>query len=328
MLIRLILIIFLTFSSLFAHTTRNAHAQEAAKPVTSSAPQSNFSALRETDTDIVTDVIDPLTLRLKSGTTITLTGLDYPDLEYHNPGELSLMAVKILKDMLLGKSVKVYQSKNIMGLENRMGHRLAHLERSTDKIWVQGIMLRLGLARVRTTPHNDDLTPEMLALEQEARAEKIGLWAVPAFGVHTPDTAEKHIGSFQIVEGTIQSVSIKQNQIFLNFGANWRDDFTITITPTNRRAFRNSGIDFQSLGGKTVRVRGWMGSYNGPYIDITHPGQLEFLDKSPQSAALPDGKTEIKGDAKLKPDAQSKRSISAKGDALPVVLPDLDNAQR
>ena len=31
--------------------------------------------------------------------------------------------------------------------------------------------------------------------------------------------------------------------------------------------------------GKRIRVRGWLRSYNGPVIDVTHPEQIELLDK-------------------------------------------------
>lgn len=254
-----------------------AQNKEETQPKTS-VPNTNFAGLRETDIGVVTDVINPLTIKLKSGDVIHLTGLDYPDLDYYNPGSLSLTAANVLSDMLVGKKVKLYQTTNIHGQINRMGHRLAQIERTEDGLWVQGTMLSLGLARVRTTPSNSALASEMLKYEAEARKEKIGLWEIPTYAIHESAQAADFIGSYQIIEGTIKNVAMKENRMFINFGDNWKKDFTISITPANRRLFRKAGFDFQNMNGQKIRVRGWISSYNGAYIEITHPQQIEILD--------------------------------------------------
>jgi hypothetical protein len=41
---------------------------------------------------------------------------------------------------------------------------------------------------------------------------------------------------------------------------------------------RESGIVFKSLQGVRLRARGWLRSFNGPLIDITHPEQIEVLE--------------------------------------------------
>lgn len=287
-------------------------------------PSSDFAGLRETDIGIVSDIIDPLTIKLKNGDIIHLTGLDYPDLDYYSPGNFSLLATKILKDMLIGKKVKLYQSTNLSALENRMGHRIAQLERTDDGLWVQGTLLSLGLARVRTTISNSELSDQMLSFEKQARDEKIGLWSTMFYGIHEVNDADRYIGSYQIIEGKVQNVSLKENRVFINFGANWRSDFTASITPTSRRAFIKAGFDFQNMGGQRIRMRGWVSSYNGPYIEITHPAQIEIvsppkleiptegLKKSPSSTqkgdALPN--VELSGQPEEPDERQTKKSVT------------------
>ena len=65
---------------------------------------------------------------------------------------------------------------------------------------------------------------------------------------------------------------------YLNFGENWREDFTVSIAPRDRRRFEAAGIAVEDYEGRLVRVRGWVDSFNGPMIEATHPEQIEVLD--------------------------------------------------
>ena len=92
-----------------------------------------------------------------------------------------------------------------------------------------------------------------------------------------PVNAKRHIGSFQLVEGTVRAVAVRRKYTYLNFGANWRDDFTIAIPARAHLMFKESCLDPESLQGRNVRVRGWIKSRNGPMIDASHPEQIEIL---------------------------------------------------
>lgn len=241
-------------------------------------PKGNFKELRYMGVQTVQRIVDPQTLQLGDGRFVRLAGIDIPDFDPHNPGNLSITAMQVLGDMLVGKSINLYQTKGSdLGRTNRMGHHIGHIQRREDEIWAQGALLELGLARVRTTKRNPEMAEQMYALEQKARSEKLGLWEIPDFQIHTPDNAKKHIGGFQIIEGKIESAALKNNRIYLNFGLNWKDDFTVSITTTDRRDFTKQGLDPLQWNGKTVRVRGWLESYNGPYMEIDHPERIEDL---------------------------------------------------
>lgn len=250
-----------------------------AEEVASSLPGADFTDLKISETRRVTEVIDPLTIRLDSDKLYSLTGLEIPDFNPYNPGSISETTLKVLKDMLPEKEVNAWQQtkKKDAGLTNRMGHALAQLEVKESGAWVQGTLLRLGLARVKTERRNPEMAAAMLALEAQARGEKLGLWALPDYQVIAPDQALGKKGSFQVVEGIVVSTAMKQNRVYLNFGNNWKDDFTVTIPPEFRTNFFKNKLDPLKLGGKRIRVRGWVEEFNGPFIEIDHPERIEVL---------------------------------------------------
>ncbi len=276
-----ILILFLIAANAFINS---AHAENVPR-----LPAGDFSELRRTGMTSVTAVIDPQTVQLEDGTIVRLAGLDFPDFNPDEPGDFSMTALQILRDMLVGKTVILYQTANPEeGRVNRMGQNIAQLERESDKAWVQGTLLSLGLARARTARRNPEMAQEMYDLEQAAMKEKAGIWEKTA-GVLTPEETEAYEGSFQIVEGRIESVALRQNRIYLNFGKDWKTDFTVSIAPEDKRAFSKQNLDPLQWNGKQVRVRGWIESYNGPYIQITHPAAIEVKvdEKAAENAAQP-----------------------------------------
>ena len=270
-------------------------------------PVGGFSELRQTGLVDVTAVIDPQTVQLKDGTIVRLAGVDFPDFDTENPGPFSLTAVDILRDMIVGKTVLMYQTVDKdQGRVNRMGQEIAQIQRQDDKAWVQGTLLALGLARARTTQSNPEMAQQMYDLEQTAMTDKIGLWEKD-YKILTPEEAVNHESSFQIVEGKIESVALKQNRIYLNFGGNWKTDFTVSIAPEDKRLFTKQKHDPLQWSGKYVRVRGWVESYNGPYIEINHPQAIEMKIDDPAQ--------------KIQSIQENTPPILPSGDQLPNVKP-------
>lgn len=251
-----------------------------ASPFLSGNPEAatDFGDLRETQSGLVINVVDPHTLLLKDGRTIALTGLDYPDFTPPESGDYAYAAQTILKDLLVGQNVRVYQSKSTKsGRINRMGHDFAHLVLANNGVWVQELILSLGLARVRPTLSHPEMVRAMLFAENMARVAQKGVWADEKFGLQTPDSIQSLGDGYHIVEGTIRSVATVKNTLYLNFGDRWQNDFTIAIAAGDRRYFTKSGIDLQQLGNRTVRARGWVRDYNGPYMEIERPEAMEII---------------------------------------------------
>jgi micrococcal nuclease len=95
--------------------------------------------------------------------------------------------------------------------------------------------------------------------------------------VRQPSDLGRDIGTFQIVEGTIVGAVERRDRIFLNFGVDYRTDFTIAISPRVAKRLRKGGADPLEWKAKRVRVRGWISLLNGPEIELTHLEQIEIL---------------------------------------------------
>jgi hypothetical protein len=141
------------------------------------------------------------------------------------------------------------------------------------------LLLRRGLARVYSFADNRAVIAEMLALERAARAARRGIWGHPFYRILDHRAAAARVNSFQLVEGRILVVAPTRSRVFLNFGQNWRTDFTIVIARRNLRHFQERGRRLVALAGKRVRVRGWLKRRNGPMIAVTHPEQIEVLGR-------------------------------------------------
>ena len=139
-------------------------------------------------------------------------------------------------------------------------------------------MLRRGLARVYTFADNRARADRMLALERAARAAGRGIWGLRNYRILAPEEAARRVGRFELVEGRVLRAAVVRGRTYLNFGADWREDFTIAIARKHRRRFSRAGIDFAALAGRRLRVRGWLAWENGPMIEATHPEQLETIE--------------------------------------------------
>ena len=87
------------------------------------------------------------------------------------------------------------------------------------------------------------------------------------------------LGTFQLIEGRVLDAAKVKGTVYLNFGADWRTDFTISIPREALKLFEVDGVDPLSLIGESVRVRGWLIKRNGPMIRAKHPKQIELLDR-------------------------------------------------
>ncbi len=145
------------------------------------------------------------------------------------------------------------------------------------KIWLQGELLRQGLAFVYPPAGDEPRLGEMRTLEKKARAMKKGIWADPAYADIPAEKAGKFYGRFAFVGGRVVDAAREKNMVYLNFGADWHTDFTIAIAAHDLRAFARANIDPLTLKGKTIRVRGWIKKNFGPMITVTDPGQIEVL---------------------------------------------------
>ncbi len=161
---------------------------------------------------------------------------------------------------------------------DRYGRLLAQVWRD-DGLWIQGELLRRGLARVHVTADTRPLASEMLAIENQARLAEAGLWRDPRFRVRSAADARRALGGFQIVEGRVVEATRRADRWYLNFGKDWRSDFTVVIPAQALPDFAAAKLDPYALEGRLIRVRGWVESFNGPMIEAVIPEQIEIIDE-------------------------------------------------
>lgn len=231
----------------------------------------------------VVKVLDGETLALDDGTQVRLIGALAPrsldggaedaawPLEHAARAELERLA--------LGKSVEL----GFAGRRNdRYGRLLAHVfvRSGSERIWLQGELLRSGHARAYALPGNVGCQEDLLGAERQARDAEAGLWEHAAYQTRRADNPRELLrfrSTFQLVEGQVLSATDVRGRIYLNFGDNWRDDFTVTIRPAHKSDFEKAGFDFKALERRRVRVRGWIERRSGPLIEVYHPSQIEVL---------------------------------------------------
>ncbi len=146
-----------------------------------------------------------------------------------------------------------------------------------DGTWLQIALLQKGLARVAIAPDRTECATELYEAEAKARAAHVGIWSLPAYAIREPDAAARDIGTFQIVQGTVRNAEMKNGRAYLNFGDDWRRDFTATIEPEDMPNFRRLGVDPRAYAGQTIRVRGIVQSLNGPEIELANPQGVEVV---------------------------------------------------
>lgn len=226
----------------------------------------------------VAEIVDGDTVFLDDGTEVRLVGLQAPKLPLGRRGfaawPLADEARDRLAALVLGRQVSLaYGGRRI----DRHGRALAHLVRD-DGLWIQDAMLADGMARVYSFEDNRMAVDRMLAAERRARATGRGIWGHPFYAIRTAGETGALLDSFQVVEAVVLDAAEVRRRVYLNFGADWRDDFTVSIAPEHVRDFVAAGLDPLDLSGRRIRVRGWLYQRNGPMIDATHPEQIELLE--------------------------------------------------
>lgn len=213
-------------------------------------------------------------LILQDGRVAVLEGIRLPKgLEDRAPEDVARQALSALGAAVAGKYVALAVSAP---KEDRHGRLRAQI--AVGGAWLQEALLREGLARVALMPSHPECAAKMYAAEAAARAAKRGLWVLPAYAVRSPDGLTRDRGTFQIVEGKVVSASVKGGRAYVNFSADWDNDFTVTIAPEDMKVFRARNVDPRNYAGKTVRVHGIIDWYHGPEIEPMGPESVEIVE--------------------------------------------------
>ncbi len=158
---------------------------------------------------------------------------------------------------------------------DRHGRVRAQL-RDADGAWLQARLVGEGRALVAPAADVPDaVLVELLGLERAAREAGRGRWADGGLGPLPAEAVTAPAGSFVLVRGTVRAVTRRQDLTYLDFGPDWRQDFTVRADTRSLNGFARAGLDVAALAGKRILVRGWLFENAGPMVELVHPLQIE-----------------------------------------------------
>lgn len=210
-------------------------------------------------------------LELADGRTVRLAGIRTAPLRPDRDDDHFAQAAQAALEGFIGThAVRLGTSEAPL---DRYGRLVAQVETSQG-VWLQGALLEQGLAQLQTRPNEVVRASEMAQLERDARVARRGLWDEPDLSPRDADNVAGQTGSFQVVQGRVVRIAPTDRFVYLNFGKDWRTDFTLRV---QRKSFERFGLAEEDLEGRRIEVRGFVLDAGGPLIDVSHPEQIETL---------------------------------------------------
>ena len=161
---------------------------------------------------------------------------------------------------------------------NRWGVELVRAARNGDERSLQHHLIAAGMARVAPESDEFDFIDGLLAAEAAARQAHKGLWAIADYRLFKAEDATGAIGGFHLVEGRVRRAAKVKSRIYLNFGDDYKTDFTASAPTRQHRRWLKQGLDITALEGEKLRLRGFITDFNGPSLELTHLQQIERLE--------------------------------------------------
>lgn len=224
-------------------------------------------------------VIDGDTVKIASGESIRLIGIDTPELDWeNNNSEFYAEAARDYsqKQLLNQKVILEYDQQ----LEDNYGRKLAY-------IYHQGInfnqrLLEEGYASVMVVEPNDKYEEKFRAAAERARNEQKGIWnqilvMEKQFPVINYQKAALFVGQQVIIEGEIVNTTLTDSVCYLNFSNDYLSDLSLVIFKHNLNKFSYQPTKY--LKNKKVKAFGTIELYKGnPQIIIDDPYDLLVVD--------------------------------------------------
>ncbi len=212
----------------------------------------------------VKKVLDGDTIIVQGGDRIRFLGIDAPE-----NGEKFAEGARIRVLELVGEPVDL-----VLCEEKDVYERyLAVLLRGG--VNVNLTLLEEGLALPMLIPPCGKMVAgEVLQASATALISRRGIFSEASFDPVDHDRAGEKVGSRAVVRGRILRLHKVRTAWHLNFGEDFKTDFTAVLFPEGRRRYRDLGLDPEDLVGREVLVLGKVKEYNGPEIIIKGPEQI------------------------------------------------------
>jgi hypothetical protein len=223
--------------------------------------------------DHIVEVTSEADLVLGSGGVARLMGLRFPPAPPFRDEALAQLQALVGQPLLVSG-----------GAERDRWGRLPIQARVIDEMGGVDLaekLIEAGLALVAPNEAESFCQPELLALEENARERKLGLWADALYNPLDADHISRlqdRFGTFVLVEGRVQSIGERKQRIYLNFGGHWAEDFTIVIPRRTWKTMMDRGWKAADLKGQRIRARGILEPWQGAALTVVVPEMIERLD--------------------------------------------------
>ena len=230
------------------------------------------SDLAEGEAGRIARVLDADSLALDTGLRVRLAEVEAPAAGYGDrAGEPGTEAARaVLERAALGRQARLwYGGLSRDRYQRAIAHVIARDEVGAD-VWLNGLAVRQGAARVRTYPDNATRARRLLVLEDEARSAQRGLWAEPHWRVRGLDDLAG-APNFAVVQGVVSALGARPGD----------GDAHLTSGGIRLDVGERLGVaDVDVRVGARVRVRGRIdmrpvATGGDPVIRVTHWAQVE-----------------------------------------------------
>ncbi len=220
---------------------------------------------------VISSVIDGDTVRLDDNRRVRLLAFGTLEINHEHPEQSSALALEARKTLqyLLPKGSRVQLLSDHEKYDGH-GRTLAQLLRA-DGQDVAAPLLARGLAHVYLFPPNDTLWQCYARHERTARAQRLGLWALPEFQPRPVASLQPGPGRYGLVAGKVSGYRKRGNAITVILDQRLH----VRIAANNAALFSGA---WQLPGiGEHMAVRGHVNWRDGKaFLDLRHPHALDL----------------------------------------------------
>lgn len=227
----------------------------------------------------VIEAVDGDTVRLANGRLLRYIGIDTPEVRikrggsfHYQPQPFALEAKQLNKELVEGKNIRIEFD---VEQTDKYGRLLGYC--FIDDTFVNAELVKNGYAVLYTIPPNVKYTDLLYRMQKQAQSLKRGLWGTYEVVSHLD--AGKYINQIRTVKGRVLNTYKSAKCLFLNFGTDYKTDFTVVIFNNSLNAFYQRDINPENFyTGRTVEVTGKIRQYNGPEIIVNTPYEIEIVE--------------------------------------------------
>ena len=217
----------------------------------------------------VVHVYDGDTVKLKDGRRLRLIGINTPEnVRKEQPEQpFAREATAALRSLVErhNRRLRLQYGKQH---RDHYGRLLAHAFLQ-DGSNVAVSLLQRGLATTLVVPPNSWAADCYQRIEDQARADRLGIWALPGYQSIASSRLHPDDRGFRIVHGRVEDIRQARHSIWLQLGG----PLAIRISRKDLVNFPQGYLD--GLRGQTVELRGWLKADNDKLrVTVRHPAAL------------------------------------------------------